>query len=50
MTAPDTNTKADDWMPYDGEPKYPELADDDGPGECVGQIDIFGNVVAGGEG
>jgi hypothetical protein len=31
----------DDWMPWDGEPRFPELADDTEHAEIPGQIDIF---------
>jgi hypothetical protein len=35
----------DDWMPWDGDPKYPDLIEDDDAVEIPGQIDIFGNEV-----
>jgi hypothetical protein len=33
-----------DWMPYEDDPKYPELEDIDET-QIPGQLDIFGNEV-----
>jgi hypothetical protein len=40
MSDPDDN-----WMPWDGDPKHPELMEGDDPTQIPGQIDIFGNEV-----